>query len=812
MRDQFKTFIVLLVFGLICQNFGPLSKAAESLLVFTPLVVYIFLSSSLNLCIWSKKADSAPSGSHYGSVGVHPALAFFIEKFVLYIFFIVFALVISRISNNLLQLSALSAFLLCLYLLNARKKTSLNEHAIPLLITIFFAFVIFFYEYFPNCWHFVQLYARVFSSVCGFIFNTVLNLGPTSFGFFILVSFVIYHSVLFVLNRDRSVTRFCLALLYIYLAGIILIGANLLTMYFSHKLRFTIYRSDLYTQFFLFLILCPSTLFYKNINLNEVPILLVKKSYKFAAPSLVVFIAAIIFLVAPYFKDSSVEGKSIAFYKKGSLDWEVPRFGTYGQRSGGMFGLMPKHLSRLGAKSKMIDNITVSTLVNTDVLVMINLDKALVREELIVVWNFVKAGGGLLLLGDHTDLAGLMKNFNKILAPVNISFKFDSAMPGRYTWDNLMEERPHPMAVSFKREIGRSWWVGASIECAFPAEPVVMGKYCYSDWGYKNNAKNAFLGNRKFDYYEALNDHVLAAVTRYGDGKIMAVGDTSSFHNTTFMMTNKFVLNVFRYLSDKGQGHPVTLFHVLTAISIIVVICCAFLTFWNSPNLATPLSFIFVFSLAVLFSNCASKIKDTESVDFDKQQIAYIDYSHKGRFDLMSWEDDSIGGLRNNLMRNGYFPMLLRDLSLERLMRAKLLLLIAPTQPFSQKDTLILRRFVESGGKIILTVGWEESEASLPLLESFELGIDSAPLGWCEYEHKKIKIRFHEAWPVVFNENSDTEVICEPMGYPSVVAKKYGQGELIVIADSYFLLNQNLEGSKKYSTPNMFLLRELLLR
>jgi len=77
-----------------------------------------------------------------------------------------------------------------------------------------------------------------------------------------------------------------------------------------------------------------------------------------------------------------------------------------------------------------------------------------------------------------------------------------------------------------------------------------VGRYCYSDRGYRHNAKQTYLGNRRFDYYEPLNDLVLAAVVTYGKGKIMAYGDTSAFHNTTFMNAHEYIANVFNYLTE----------------------------------------------------------------------------------------------------------------------------------------------------------------------------------------------------------------------------------------------------------------------
>lgn len=788
--NQIKSLLILLTFGFICQNFGPISDDLGGVLTLILLVVYFFTTVPVKI------GDA-----------VYVAV------------FVIFSVFVSRLSNDIVQLSGLVAFLFGLWLFSRWRGYSTREHVISLLVTVFFTFVLFLYQYLPECWYITRLYASLFSHFCGLVYVRTLNLGHTSIGFFIVVSFIIYHLVTFTLNKERSAARLGLAILYLLCANVIFVGINLLVV-FILRYTFILGLDKLHAQFLLFLLLCPSILFQgcKDTGLSQkISLLSDRGVYKFAIPTAVVFAISVVLYTFPIFSTKPVDTKNIVFYKKGSLDWDIPRFGSYGQRSGGMFGIMPKYLGVMGFNVQMVDEISIATLSRADVLVMINLNKELRREEVVMIWNFVRGGGGLLLLGDHTNLDGLMNNFNQILRMVNIRFKFDSAMPSRYVWDYLMEIRPHPVSDGFHKALSQSWWVGASLECRYPAIPLVIGKYCFSDWGYEHDVKNAYLGNRRFDYYEPLGDLVLAAYARYGKGQVLAFGDTSSFHNTTFMMTHDFVLNVFDLLSSKQDGLNQVSRHILQAFLVLAIAACVVFTFRGNLNLLLPLIFILIMCLTALSSGSGWRYTQTqkqiESNIFNALKVAYIDYSHKGRFDLMSWEDDSIGGLRNNLLRNGFFPLLLSDFDPEKILRSKLLVLIAPTQPFSAGEIGLLREFVEGGGKLLISVGWEEKDASLRLLDSFGLGLDNVPLGWCSSEYKATSVQFHEAWPVIFNNDArGVEVICKPLGFPAIVSKRYGKGSILLIADSYFLLNENLEGSKAFSVPNIFLLRDLLLK
>jgi hypothetical protein len=190
-------------------------------------------------------------------------------------------------------------------------------------------------------------------------------------------------------------------------------------------------------------------------------------------------------------------------------------------------------------------------------------------------------------------------------------------------------------------------------------------------------------------------------------------------------------------------------------------------------------------------------------------KVAYVDYSHIGRFDLMTWENDSVGGLASNLLRNGFMPFLLRDFSGKKLSQADLLVLIAPSRPFQKRELREIKRFVEQGGTLLIAVGWEEGEASASLLESIGIYLDNVPLGPVRLKRGDYEVTFKETWPVLYTDKN-TEVVIQQWNYPIVVTQDRGKGRIIVIGDSYFLLNENLEGVNNYSLGNILFFRDLL--
>jgi hypothetical protein len=160
----------------------------------------------------------------------------------------------------------------------------------------------------------------------------------------------------------------------------------------------------------------------------------------------------------------------------------------------------------------------------------------------------------------------------------------------------------------------------------------------------------------------------------------------------------------------------------------------------------------------------------------------------------------------------------LHDLDADRLQRAGVLISVAPGRKFTAKERQAVRNFIEGGGIFICTVGWPEARGSHELLADLGLyvgGIGAATTGQPEpktFGHFKAPyfnggdymayVRFHAAWNV---ESSDPQA--RPIAYgprdpkgpsdqpdPTVILmRRIGRGKAVVVADTHFAPNKNLE-------------------
>ena len=154
-------------------------------------------------------------------------------------------------------------------------------------------------------------------------------------------------------------------------------------------------------------------------------------------------------------------GRKIVVHNRGGLDWDRPTFGRFGAFSGGMFGLLPVYCRAEGYDFDVIDKdrIGPEDLKGVQILVLINSPKAWPEAERQAVLDFLAGGGSLLVLGDHTDVFGLMRGFNTLLGDFGIRFRFDSAyktprglarLPGR-------SSRRGRVGLGLRESLGGRW-------------------------------------------------------------------------------------------------------------------------------------------------------------------------------------------------------------------------------------------------------------------------------------------------------------------------------------------------------------------
>lgn len=645
----------------------------------------------------------------------------------------------------------------------------------------------------PFIWFAVQEWGLGLSRIAGRFIGQDYLLGPTAAGVWVFLGFLCYHIGAAVTTRRAGV-------LYLVKATLLLTALQFAVLVLLTPLAIFVQSTrpgwDL-------LILHPEALFFAAFCVTLVVAAgTTSRPARRLAPRTAVLLAVTALVCTLLLSLRPASGTAtgrVALYDKGYLNWKTPVYGRYGHKSGGMFGYLPRLLDAAGFDVVRISALDAETLSGADVLIVINVLDYFTEGEKAAVTGFVSAGGGLLALGDHTGVQGIRGPFNDLLETYGIEFLFDSATFITRGWGEEAVLMPHPVTHGLHSPFEMDIWVGASLSADPPAYPVVVARYGYSDIGDIAAIDHAYLGNRIYDPGEQLGDLILAAGAAYGEGRVLVFGDTSPFQNSAMVSSYRFVRRVVSWLAHGDSYGPLRRAVLPAIIALVVVVSLV-----RRSGLV-----IGVVSAAVLAGAVIGSSRHTiaPAVPLD-MPTAVIDASHFERFDKLTWYDNCTGGLLYNLMRADYFPLFMNRFSAEQIVGGDLVVIIAPVRSFETDESAVLDRFMEDGGWILLTCGAEEREGSERFLARYGLRLLEVPLTAFTDTVRGIRINVQEGWAIAI-DNPEAEVVADQYGLPYIVRAPRGAGGLILIADSAFLLNRNLEGMQEYYEGNIEFLRIL---
>ncbi len=382
-------------------------------------------------------------------------------------------------------------------------------------------------------------------------------------------------------------------------------------------------------------------------------------------------------------------GKSILVHNRGGLDWDRPVFGRFGGFSTGMFGLLPVYCRAEGYDFAVVDKdrIAPGDLERTQILVLINSPTDWKDGDRRTILDFVARGGSLLVLGDHTDVFGLMRGFNSLLGPLGIRFRFDSAYKARESWRGCQKAAADAVAWRWDDE-NPGVAVGASLELSGNARSLLLGRYAFSDTGARENFVGSFLGNYHYDRGEQLGDVVLVATVTYGRGRVVVWGDTSAFQGGLSSYYQKVVGPMLAWLSRPAAWTERPPVRIAAAIALLAVLL--WLSFVPvTPKQVAAVSLSLLLGLAVPWALSLRNLDVRPHVDRD---TILIDRSHMEATGHYEARVNPIGPLYTNLFRSGFRVFDIERWDSAAIGRARGVAFVAPQKSFTRWEVKELLR------------------------------------------------------------------------------------------------------------------------
>ena len=491
--------------------------------------------------------------------------------------------------------------------------------------------------------------------------------------------------------------------------------------------------------------------------------------------------------------------------------WSTPADAAPGAAfSGANFGQFPEYAGAAGHRVVTGYEIDEERIDDVDLVVIINPGAPFSEEEKETLYAFVKSGGGLLVLGDHTNMGGIMDAVNGLTAPLGLSLAFDSAVSLDPGWSRALCVLP-PFSERF-RPIDVPVSIGASVDAAVhPAvAPFLVGRRAFSDPGVAENIERALLGNLAFDRGERYGDVVLAAVRYLGRGKVALFGDTSVFQSSALILSYEFTDGLIRWLTDGTGAWRAPFAGVL---ALLLLFGSALLL--DRPDALVSGVVAIVFTAGVL---CGTTIAvSPKDVGPMTGPTALIDAGHGN---LIRWDPlhtSGVEGLGVNLARNGFLPFVHHKGLVGSLPSPQSVVVsVAPTRSYSQREIRDLLEWVEDGGGLIVTTGWPQSTALAPFLADIGISVSPVPLGAVRPDVVSLDVQpqLPSAWPL------ETSPEWAPLGsvewddarYTVIAERSIGLGRIVVVGDNGVFLNENLEGKDYAYVENTALLSTLLSR
>jgi hypothetical protein len=536
------------------------------------------------------------------------------------------------------------------------------------------------------------------------------------------------------------------------------------------------------------------------------------------APAGLLLVAAAAVGIAPIKPD--LTGRRVVAYDDGTIDWTTSDPGNSPPGLSPRYGLLPALVASLGGEFVVSKDLNESDLRDATVLIVLppgtpskpgTTTSEMSDDVRQKVWNFVQSGGGLIVAGEPETRLGVGDNaLNALLEPTGMSFRDDTANSLTERWEsNLLAApgaanktgRPGQGCFSIQR--------AASVRLAWPAAPLLAGRWCWNELGsdpIRGEALSYAPGNR-------LGDLVLAAERNFGQGRIVVLGDATCLSNDGIPFSYTFCGPLLASLADKAAT-PLAWWRQILAIAAAIAAAALLFRRFDPLSLAAAAA---VLATAVIvcdrLNDVTMQILPTAAKN-GARPIIYVDGSHLEAMGKDPWRDDGIGRFTRVLAEAGYLPLLAPDLSPARLAGAKMVISIAPGRQFGRDEIDVVKAYVEHGGNFLCMTGSPDAGPSQPLLDALNLHIapmplppsinspETEPLGAMAHEFdvpptvaqlpswQNQWMRFHAAWPVA---QSGMAAGTTWPGNPVVIAgKRVGEGQAFLLGDSQFALQKGI--------------------
>lgn len=514
------------------------------------------------------------------------------------------------------------------------------------------------------------------------------------------------------------------------------------------------------------------------------------------------FLAALALTGAWGFNDpgNRKEGRVLIDEIHSDWEWSLKKFDKtwFGSQSTYNYYCMADYLNKFyhvdhNTDKKLYDDL----LSNYDVLILKTPTQAFSTREIDAIERFVEKGGGLWMIGDHTNVFGMDYYLNFIAKRFSIFFHYDSTydlFSGKLSYYKPPEIFPHPIVKDMSSFL---FATSNTVQAPLTADNVMIG------YGLKSRLLS--YSGRAFFEKEPLQDYefglfLQSSAVRHGKGRVAVFTDSTCFSNFYMFIPGKpeLALGTVEWLNRSNRFDFIP----------YMLISCAFLFFLfgiflselrkNEKILVIIFSAIPGFVLGVICFTLITEKFYPYPVNHSPLKKVYFESEHSDVLlpiqELVDKHKKSIHTFYVWTQRLDYVPIV-KNRYLDCLDENSFVVIFNPVKPFSYDEIQKTEEFVRNGGKLLLIDGPQNSlSSSNLLLKGFGLSLNSKRIG-----RTKLFTGDNKELGVAINSGSvkgGQVQLKTSSGTPVFSTVKFGKGIVGVMSNSYIFLNPQIGGTQ----------------
>ena len=471
-----------------------------------------------------------------------------------------------------------------------------------------------------------------------------------------------------------------------------------------------------------------------------------------------------------------------------------------------------RYLDAIGYSATILNRtITPESLEGISILIIETPEEKYSSQEIESITDFVNNGGGLFVLGDHTNIYDCYLNLNPILHNFGLHLNFDYSM----LWE------PHFTSLanydSTEETAGATLAVNRSDNLIFYA----LKYTTWADLGDWSAMDRAYLGDIIPDKKDKFGVLPICAAANYGQGRVIAIANTDSVSGPNLPYNYGFIGKVTNYLDHKNSFLRDNWFRALLIVLILFGI------------LRVRMAAIKPFIISVVLVLLLIQVEAVMPLNSDPANKIALDLGHANIEGYGEPHQYKSVFFTIFAQHYGFNPIFVKELP-DDLLSYRAYVTMGPTSLFSPEEKDKLRDYVQNGGTLIVFDGYhsdtsrsQTNDAANSLLQSFGLHLNERLLGKMSYMNNttwgyRLPYRIEatieitpSSDPLMKNINgsinmySAVEVIGgTPIAFynatPVMALKNVGGGRIIVIGDHTIFRNfVEYEPTFSYPDPNL---------